>query len=82
MTNSLAGLFCSSLGQIDASITASPEDIFPDSNIEGDFGTLLFNRWAKLNINLSCRPFISSCATTGRESLHRELDPLSQALAL
>lgn len=36
MTNSLAGLFCSSLGQIDASITASPEDIFPDSNTEGD----------------------------------------------
>jgi phosphatidylinositol glycan class T len=37
VTNALAGLFCSSLGQIDPSITAAPEDIFPDSNTEGRF---------------------------------------------
>jgi phosphatidylinositol glycan class T len=35
VTNSLAGLFCSSLGQINPSITAAPEDIFPDPNVEG-----------------------------------------------
>jgi len=35
VSNALAGLFCSSLGQINPSITAAPEDIFPDHNREG-----------------------------------------------
>ncbi len=31
VTNALAGLFCSSLGQISDAITSSPKDIFPPS---------------------------------------------------
>lgn len=29
VTNAMAGIFCSSLGQIDSAITTSPVDIFP-----------------------------------------------------
>lgn len=37
LTNALAGLFCSSLGQIDKSITSSPQDIFPEEGTEGQY---------------------------------------------
>lgn len=36
VTNAMAGIFCSSLGQIDSAITTSPIDIFSKSAGSGD----------------------------------------------